>query len=174
MALSHIKPSIDHIGSTSLESIAAKPIIDILVGVSSDSHLDDSIHFMTNSGYTYVERFNQAMPYRRFFAELTPRQSTKPPLVIDNTTDLLFGIEYDSVCNIHIIKKNTYHWIRHIAFRDYLLANEHARSAYENLKMEIVKLDFKDPLEYNTHKERFILEVQQEAVFLYLNNKQNP
>lgn len=172
-ALSQLCPSIDHIGSTSLESIAAKPIIDVLVGVQSESQLDETINPMLTVGYTYVQKFTPGMPYRRFFVELMPLSAKSPPRIISSTDALAFGREYDSVANIHIIEKGTYHWIRHIAFRDYLRAHPEIASAYEALKQNIAEMDFDDPLEYNMHKEEFIREQQEKAVAWFLLRKQH-
>lgn len=58
---------IDHIGSTSVEGLSAKPIFDILVGVADSEVLDKLIEPLVNKGYVYDARYNEAMPYRRFF-----------------------------------------------------------------------------------------------------------
>lgn len=62
-----IKPRIEHIGSTSVEGLSAKPIIDILVGVNSEKDLAETIKPLTENNYIYYECFNKEMPYRRFF-----------------------------------------------------------------------------------------------------------
>lgn len=172
-ALSPLHPSIDHIGSTSLGDIAAKPIIDILVGVQNASQLDEAINPMLAAGYTYLEKFTSGTPYRRFFVKLVALSPKPLPGTLHAADTLAFGREYDTAANIHVIVKNTYHWMRHIAFRDYLRAFPEIRFAYEDLKRNIAKIDFDDPLEYNTHKEAFIGEHQVKAVawFLQVNNR---
>lgn len=40
--LSVLSPSIEHIGSTSVEGLSAKPIIDIMIGVADNKDLDNS------------------------------------------------------------------------------------------------------------------------------------
>lgn len=62
--------SIDHVGSTALGDISAKPIIDILVGLMKASPLDAVIDPLLAAGFTYVQAFTGAMPYRRFFVDL--------------------------------------------------------------------------------------------------------
>lgn len=167
-ALSPLRPSIDHIGSTSLGDIAAKPIIDILVGLQSGPQLDEVINPMLAAGYTYLEKFTSGMPYRRFFVQLMALSSKSLPSIIRSADTLAFGREYDSVANIHVMEKETYHWMRHIAFRNYLRAHPEVRSAYEELKRNIAEIDFYDPLEYNMHKEAFIGEHQEKAVAWFL------
>ncbi|MBY0270643.1 MAG: GrpB family protein [Burkholderiales bacterium] len=163
-AIGHLRVSIDHIGSTSLCSIAAKPVIDILVGVNGPQGLDETIEPIIAAGYAYVEKFTPGMPYRRFFVKLTPVSNTPLPGIITTKDRLRFGVDYDTVANIHVIERGSYHWIRHIAFRDYLLAHHEARTAYEKLKLEIAGIDFSDPLDYNACKEGFISEYQEKAV----------
>ncbi|WP_054774468.1 GrpB family protein [Methylogaea oryzae] len=50
-ALSRLEPSIDHIGSTALKSIGAKPIIDILVGLPATVSLDGAVTPLLAGGY---------------------------------------------------------------------------------------------------------------------------
>jgi GrpB-like predicted nucleotidyltransferase (UPF0157 family) len=163
-ALGHLRVSIEHIGSTSLNGIAAKPIIDILVGVTDPQSLDATISPLLDAGYSYVEKFTPGMPYRRFFVKLEPLADVPLPSVIATEDDLRFGVDYDTVANIHVMEKGSYHWRRHVAFRDYLLAHPEVGAAYEKLKLEIAGRDFADPLEYNAHKEPFISEHQEKAL----------
>lgn len=89
-ALSDFEPVVEHIGSTSLGDIAAKPIIDILVGLPEDRGLDSVVRPLLEAGYTYVEKFNAGMPYRRFFVELVPLQASPLPRIIgyDDTSPI--------------------------------------------------------------------------------------
>jgi GrpB-like predicted nucleotidyltransferase (UPF0157 family) len=121
--------SIDHIGSTSLADISAKPIIDILVGLPNLSPLDAVIDPLLAAGYTYVEAFTGAMPYRRFFVSLRALSAKPLPCVIGPADSLAFGRDSDSIANIHVMERGTDHWRRHIAFRDYLRAHAEVRLA---------------------------------------------
>jgi GrpB-like predicted nucleotidyltransferase (UPF0157 family) len=126
--------SIDHIGSTSLGDISARPIIDILVGLQSSPQLDEVINPMLAAGFSYVEKFTCGTPYRRFFVNLKALSAKPVPRVICSLDTLAFGSDDDSIANIHVMERGTYHWIRHIAFRDYLRADPEARYAYEGLE----------------------------------------
>ncbi|BBL59838.1 GrpB family protein [Methylomonas koyamae] len=170
-AIGHLLGSVDHIGSTSLGDIAAKPIIDVLVGITDQSLLDETIEPILNAGYTYIEKFTPGMPYRRFFVKLTPLSGKPLPSILATNDVLSFGVDYNTVVNIHAIEQGSYHWMRHIAFRDYLLAHPDVRIEYERLKLEIVKIDFSDPLDYNAHKEGFISKHQELAVRWFLTQK---
>jgi len=54
-ALSDFNPTIEHIGSTSIEGLCAKPTIDILVGLHNEMQLDKTIVPMISMGYTYFK-----------------------------------------------------------------------------------------------------------------------
>src|SRR5690606_1010796 len=71
--LSELRVSIEHIGSTSVEGLSAKPIIDIMVGMNRESDLDEVPPLLMDKGYIYYEMYNITMPYRRFFVLLTNR-----------------------------------------------------------------------------------------------------
>lgn len=163
-ALSDFEPVIDHIGSTSLGDIAAKPIIDIVVGVRDEMHLDAVVQPMLEAGYAYVKKFNAGMPYRRCFTKLVSLQPIPLPQVIGEDDTLSFGRHYNSVANVHVMKAGSHHWMRHIAFRDYLRAHPDARSSYEALKLGIAERSFDDPLDYNAFKDDFIAEHQEKAM----------
>jgi len=65
--------AVEHIGSTSIEGLAAKPIIDIMIAVRSladaDAHCIEPIVAL---GYEYCPQFEAMMPYRRYFRRLVP------------------------------------------------------------------------------------------------------
>ena len=163
-ALSDFVPVVEHIGSTSLGDIAAKPIIDILVGLQEETSLDAIVLPLLDAGYTYIEKFNAGMPYRRFFVALVALKNMPLPSILADKDELAFGRDYNSVANIHVMTRGSYHWIRHIAFREYLRTHPEVRKSYEALKLKIAEIDFADPLEYNSHKEEFIAEQQAKAV----------
>ncbi|QIK37960.1 GrpB family protein [Caldichromatium japonicum] len=55
-ALSGLVPVVEHIGSTSLGDIAAKPIIDILIGLPEEQSLDAVARPLLDAGYTYIRQ----------------------------------------------------------------------------------------------------------------------
>ncbi|MGV2482374.1 UNVERIFIED_CONTAM: GrpB family protein, partial [Salmonella enterica subsp. enterica serovar Weltevreden] len=64
-----LNPQIEHIGSTSVEGLSAKPIIDILIGLPDENDLNKTVEPLTGQGFIYYEKYNQDMPYRRFFVK---------------------------------------------------------------------------------------------------------
>lgn len=92
---------IEHVGSTAVAGLAAKPIIDIQVGVAS---LDDSTRIVAAVealGYVYVPEFERELPNRRFFRRASPTGITTH--------------------HVHVVERTDHEWWdRHIWFRDWL------------------------------------------------------
>lgn len=165
-AIGDLQPRIDHIGSTSVPNLAAKPIIDILVGVTEDAHLPMVVKPMQDAGYTYFKIYEPDMPYRRFFAKLRPLTDLMPPAIVEEAADI-DRAKFENQVHIHIIPQASEHWLRHIAFRDYLRTHADAREAYGELKKDISQREFKDMLEYNEAKDSFVKEMERRAVEWY-------
>ena len=58
---------IEHIGSTSVEKLMAKAIIDILIGVKKSEKLDSFVSPIQNLGFKYISEYEKNLPNRRFF-----------------------------------------------------------------------------------------------------------
>ncbi len=123
---------IQHIGSTSIPGLSAKPIIDMAVLV--DSIEDDSqyVEKLSNIGYEHMP--NLSSVERIFFRKGNP-------------------VEYhlSVACPLHTF------WDRNIKFRDYLRAHPDATKEYENLKRnnlaETPESDFADLSLSNTYNQ---------------------
>lgn len=67
-ALGNRVAHVEHIGSTAIPGIYAKPIIDILVGVNHiDQFTQQDIHQIELLGYHYNPIFEKEFPHRRYF-----------------------------------------------------------------------------------------------------------
>lgn len=171
-AIGFINPCIQHIGSTSVEGLSAKPIIDILIGVNDNSDLNKVIEPLMNKGYVYYEKYNNVMPYRRFFVKhkVDPK-NLGLPLCIDNDTVFDQQKEHDyRLAHIHVLPYKSEHWIRHIAFRDYLRTHPEIKKAYQQLKEQLSIKDWKDGNEYNEAKDDFIKREEKKAIEWYTTN----
>jgi GrpB-like predicted nucleotidyltransferase (UPF0157 family) len=166
-ALASLAPSIEHIGSTSVAGLGAKPVIDILVGLQKEDDLDKSILPMMMARYSYIKKFEPFMPYRRFFQKLISRDNAAIPSVVDITYITNHQEDFHVEANIHIIQKNTDNWMRHIAFREYLRHHEDIKLEYFQLKKELAKREWADPNEYNNAKNDWIKRVERIAVEWY-------
>lgn len=171
-ALAGFNATIEHIGSTSIPGLCAKPTIDILVGLPTENLLDDTVIPMVTYGYTYFRKYETNMPYRRLFSELIPLVWKMPPVIIDLQDEFVRGEDFTSAANVHIIVKDTEHWHRHLAFRDYLRVHARISDEYGQLKRELSKYEFKDTNDYNAAKHSFIKRIQAQALVWYagLNN----
>lgn len=155
--------TIDHIGSTSVTGLGAKPVIDILAGLKDESYLDKVVDPMINAGYTYFKKYEPDMPYRRLFVKLKPLTDLSPPGIIDMTDEYISGQYFISQTHIHVMVKDTYHWTRHIAFRDFLRTHPEIRDQYFELKNNLSQQEFAHHLDYNAAKNSFIRETEQLA-----------
>lgn len=173
-SIGFLHPKIEHIGSTSIEGLSAKPIIDIMIGVSDESELDLIPPLLQGKNYVYYENYNEDMPYRRFFIKLT---DTPENLGIPETIHLGEEIpekihnHHIRVAHIHTIPVSSEHWLRHIAFRDYLRTHPETREEYQTLKEKLSTMEWVDGNDYNEAKDPFIKREEQNAVQWYLNNQ---
>lgn len=134
---------IEHIGSTAVPGLAAKPVLDILVGVRT---LDDSPAIITairGLGYEYVPDFEIDTPFRRYFRCVAGGVRTH---------------------QIHLVERtNTAWWDRHVDFRDWLRTDDEDRDAYAALKTHLAVEHRHDRLAYTEAKTPFIAAVQARA-----------
>jgi GrpB-like predicted nucleotidyltransferase (UPF0157 family) len=127
---------IEHIGSTAVPGLAAKPVIDIMVGVGS---LDDSpviVGRLVGIGYEYVPELERTMPSRRYFRRLTGGRRTH---------------------QIHLVERsNLGWWDRHVLFRDYLRSHPETVAEYGRLKCRLAERYRDDRQAYTEAKGDFI------------------
>jgi GrpB-like predicted nucleotidyltransferase (UPF0157 family) len=103
--------AIEHIGSTAIQGMSAKPIIDMLITVH---HLDDTvacIQPLRELGYAFIDYAQNTD--RRFFRKGTPRSH-----------------------HIHIVEHASPSALAYLRFRDILRANADLRQEYLSLKQE--------------------------------------
>src|SRR5438876_634341 len=68
-AIEDLVAGIEHVGSTSVPGLAAKPIVDIMVGLRGADYLDKCIAPLQAIGYEYLPKYEDMMPFRRLFAK---------------------------------------------------------------------------------------------------------
>lgn len=156
-ALKGISPKIDHIGSTSIRGLSAKPIIDVLVGVALEDDLERTIQPMLAHGYIYYELYNEMMPYRRFFIKTKNKCATISTVSAENKATAQDVLQHDNrLAHIHVIPTASIHWKRHIAFREYLRVHDTVRLEYQNLKEHLSLQQWENGNHYNSAKNDFI------------------
>lgn len=139
--LGHNLKSIHHVGSTSIEGLAAKPKIDIAVIVKDYSKLE-----LLDLGYEFRGFFN--LPFRKFFR-----------------------LRRDIKVNLHVFEEDSEGELELLLlFRDYLRTHSLARSQYQILKYELLnKADSHEKngmfVGYTLGKDAFIQSVLKKAGF---------
>lgn len=132
--------AVEHIGSTAISGLDAKPIIDILAGVRNIEDAERCIAPLVKIGYEY--RGEQGIAGRFYFRKGTGDVSTHHLNIVEMTSDF---------------------WQNHILFRDYLRRHADAAQEYGNLKRELaVKYKGNRPA-YTEAKAAFIESVLKKA-----------
>jgi len=169
MILESLNPIIEHIGSTSIQFLSAKPVIDIAVGVKNSSELDLTINPMIKNQFIYYEVYNKVMPERRLFVGLKDKKDfTKFKETYSHDDEIPHErLQKYKLSHIHIWEFGSDEWKRHIAFRDYLKENAEIRKKYSHLKNKLCKKDWVDGNEYNDAKNDFIKRVESQAILWY-------
>jgi GrpB-like predicted nucleotidyltransferase (UPF0157 family) len=133
-ALTGLSAKIHHIGSTAIPSIAAKPIIDILMEVDDLSGLDARSPAMEQLGYNVMSEFG--IPGRRYFRK-NDAASTRTH-------------------QIHAFHTGSTGAVRHLTFRDYMISHPEAAMAYSALKQRLARQHPDDFEAYMDGKDGFI------------------
>lgn len=130
---------INHIGSTSIVGLSAKPIIDILIEVKNIHAIDQYNPQM--EALQYITKGEYGMKGRRFFL--------KGPI--------------HRTHHVHIFETGHPDIARHLNFRDYMLSHPDDAQAYEALKRHLAKQFRYDSDGYCDGKDAFIKEMDQKA-----------
>ena len=153
---------IEHIGSTSIEDICSKPTIDIMIGVEEEKQLDSNIDKIISIGYTYVQKYEICMPFRRYFFKLKNPDIQLPKIIGFNDPDINKGNHEDSF-HIHMVKINSDFWINQLLFRNYLRNNYKAKKEYENVKKSLAKMEWDSVNDYAEAKSDCITKILENA-----------
>ncbi|ENY8397289.1 TPA: GrpB family protein [Clostridioides difficile] len=138
---------IQHIGSTSIPSISAKPIIDIVVGVAS-----------LEEAKLYLERLEQCGIV--FRGQDVPKQ-------------LLFAMgdfeKNTRTHHIHVVEWNSVAWNNYINFRDYLNTFTDKAKLYDSYKQKLA-LQFEDNRKIYTQRKQELINILLEEARLWRIN----
>ena len=146
--LGDIVNNIHHIGSTAVPGLMAKPIIDIMPEVTDLGLLDAKSNEMEKLGYEVMGAFG--IPGRRYFRKGGDHRTHQ----------------------IHAFKSGDPNLIRHLAFRDYLIAHEQIAKEYGELKFSIARSINNDIERYSDEKDPFIKHHEMKALKWYKNRNQ--
>lgn len=160
--LASLDPVVEHIGSTSVPGLCAKPIIDIMVGFRSFDCLVKAAQLLQQPGYIYFRKYEDTMPYRRYFVK-TAFTLAHLPRVINRGDEAPEELTDNRMYHIHMVEINSPFWKDHLQFRNYLRWNDEACTAYSLLKEKLAERDWKDGNEYAAAKAGFIRSVLEKA-----------
>lgn len=104
--------AIEHIGSTSVPGLCAKPIVDIAVGLRELELTDEQIAAMEELGYEYLGEFG--LPGRLYFRKGDPRTH-----------------------HVHVVEHSGMHWERQLVFRDALRTDADELRRYDAFKRRL-------------------------------------
>ena len=133
--------AIHHIGSTSIPGIYAKPVIDMLVEVTDIDAVDHRTPEMEAIGYEVMGEFG--ISGRRYFRK-----------------DDAYGFRTHQ---IHTFATGSPQAVRHLAFRDYLIAHPGRCEKYSELKKMLAERHPYSMDNYIDGKNAFIKEIDRRA-----------
>ncbi len=140
---------VEHFGSTAVPGLAAKPVIDMLIGVTSlDATKARIVPILVDQGYEYFWRPTHAddgPPWYAWFIKRDPESKQRTH-------------------HLHMVEISfTEHWNR-LKFRDYLIANQDAADEYRALKLDLATRHPHDRARYTQAKTKFVSRITELAL----------
>jgi GrpB-like predicted nucleotidyltransferase (UPF0157 family) len=112
--LGHLAVDIQHVGSTAVPGLAAKPILDVLIGVARIADGEKNIPLLEGMGYSYAgELFDGDF----FFTK---------------------GTEENITHHLHLVAFEGQRWRNYLSVRNHLRRDKEAQQKYRELKAELV------------------------------------
>ncbi|HEX2171741.1 MAG TPA: GrpB family protein [Dehalococcoidia bacterium] len=133
--------AIEHVGSTSVPGLGAKPVIDIMVGVGELAEGEECIAPLRAIGYEFIPRRN--FPECYFFVR---------------------GPWRARLFHLHLTKYRGPMWNRYLLFRDYLRDHPEVARQYQERKREIALEIGARRYAYSVAKRPFIDEIMSQLV----------
>lgn len=130
--------AIEHVGSTAIPGMPAKPIVDLLAGVESMAVADGLFERVLLHGYTTSRAFNEMLADRRWFMRLLHGRRTH---------------------HLHLVVLGSPTWREHLLFRDRLRSNAVLAESYARLKLELAERFMHDREAYTDAKSEFVSSV---------------
>lgn len=125
--------AIEHIGSTAVPGLGAKPIIDMMAGVQGPAEADQCIPMLRKIGYT---SFTPSQGSDRYYC------CGKGP--------------HSAGYHLHLVRFKSHEWEKHLLFRDYLRTHLEIARQYYELKKELAVKYNSDRGGYTEAKASFI------------------
>jgi len=143
---------INHIGSTSVEGLIAKPIVDILLEINTETEIEQLEDILLYNGWLLMSSENKPFMKMSFNKGYTKQGFA------------------EKVYRLHV--RHYGDW-NELYFRDYLIEHKEVTEKYEKLKLGLIEKYENDRDGYTDAKSDFILKYTQKAKEEY-DNKYNP
>jgi GrpB-like predicted nucleotidyltransferase (UPF0157 family) len=128
--------AIEHIGSTAVPGMRAKPLIDMLAGVSSMDEAFALHAVIEKAGYVTPGSFNESLTTRQWFMRQKDGHRTH---------------------HLHVVVHDSDEWRLRVGFRDRLRCDPELRASYEALKQDLARRYADDRDHYTDGKSAFIM-----------------
>jgi GrpB-like predicted nucleotidyltransferase (UPF0157 family) len=135
--------ALEHVGSTAVPGMAAKPIVDMIGGVRSMGEADTLLTALCQNGYNTSAEFNATLTDQRWLMRHANGHRTHHLLLI-----------------IH----ETIEWRRKIIFRNALRENPDVARRYLELKTNLAEVLGSDREAYTSAKAEFVEEIVRDSV----------
>ncbi|WOD38212.1 GrpB family protein [Nodosilinea sp. E11] len=142
LALSDNVIQVHHIGSTAILGIYAKPVIDLLVEVNQVERVDAHNDAMVALGYSALGEYGIAG--RRYFRKESGQG--------------------DRTHHVHTFQVGSAEVVRHLAFRDFMIAHPNCAQQYSDLKRQLAAQYVHDIEGYMDGKDKFVKMMEQRAL----------
>ena len=133
-ALGEMLVGIEHVGSTAIPRLAAKPVIDIIVSVTSLADGEAKISALSALGYDC--RGENGIPGRLFFRKGL--------------------VEFKRTHHLHLVESGHEQWAAMLAFRDHLRTHPGDAQRYEALKRALAEKFRDNRRRYTNGKADFV------------------
>jgi GrpB-like predicted nucleotidyltransferase (UPF0157 family) len=140
-ALGSVALRLEHVGSTAVPGLAAKPILDLQLSVAAIEPRGRYVAPLERLGYLFVP--DPESPDFHCFAKPAGRPRSH---------------------HLHVCETGSEHEFRHLALRDYLRGHPDEAARYEALKREAVKRYPQDRLAYIEAKDEYVRGLEARAV----------
>jgi GrpB-like predicted nucleotidyltransferase (UPF0157 family) len=140
-ALGEVAVRLEHVGSTAVPGLAAKPILDLQLSVGAMQPRERYVDPLERLGYLFVPE--PESPDYHYFA--------KPP-------------ERPRTHHLHVCEAASKHEFRHLAVRDFLRTHADEAARYAALKREVVARHPQDRLAYIDGKDEYVTALERRAV----------
>ncbi len=167
-----LNPIIEHIGSTAVPGMMAKPVIDIMIGVRDLMDLDKVVKPLCSQNYIYLKTFEDQVPNHRLFVGLKDKDAYAyfDPIYTDFNAVPHDELQKKRISHVHIWPFESHDWQRHLAVRDFLRQDAESRHAYSKIKHDISQKSWQDGMAYNRAKNKFVCNLELRAMDWYFGS----